>query len=215
MTFDHVVDADEIAALLAGRVAAGAFEQPDLALAAVLVEEMPDDRGHAALVRFARTVDVEVAEARDLRACVGQHAPHVLVEQELRIAVDVERRLAGALLAEAGTGAVHRGRRRVQERNVVVLAVLEQADRVAVVVGEHVAAVGLHRVRARALVQHRRDVVVEIAVGEAGEEFLLVEVLGDLAVDEVAELVAAREIVDGDDARLAARVERLDEIASR
>ena len=31
-----------------------------------------------------------------------------------------------------------------------------------------------------------RDVVVEVAVGEAREELVLVEVVGDLAVDEIA-----------------------------
>ena len=62
--------------------------------------------------------------------------------------------------------------------------------------------------------QHRGDVVVEVAVGEADEELVLVDVVGDLAVDEVAELVGAREVVDGDDARLAARVERLDEVGA-
>ena len=45
------------------------------------------------------------------------------------------------------------------------------------------------------------DVVVEVAVGEAREELVLVDVLGDLAVDEVRELVGARQIVDGDDRR--------------
>ncbi len=47
--------------------------------------------------------------------------------------------------------------------------------------------------------QDRGDVVVEVAVGEPREELVLVEVVGDLAVDEIAELVGAREIVDGDD----------------
>ena len=60
--------------------------------------------------------------------------------------------------------------------------------------------------------QYRRDVVVEIAVAEAPEEFVLVEVVGDVAVDEVAELVAMRQIVDGENALLAAGVEPLDEI---
>ena len=63
--------------------------------------------------------------------------------------------------------------------------------------------------------QDRRDVVVEVAVGEPRQELVLVEVVGDLAVDEVAELVGAREVVDGDDAGLAARVQRPDEIRSR
>src|SRR6266498_5708170 len=87
-------------------------------------------------------------------------------------------------------------------------------DRVAVVVAHHVAAVGLHRVGARALMQYRNEIVVEVAVGEPHEELLLVHVIGDIAVDEIAELVGAREIVDGDDALLAARVQRLDEIGA-
>ena len=49
------------------------------------------------------------------------------------------------------------------------------------------------------------DVVVEVAVGEPREELVLVDVVGDLAVDEIRELVGAREVVDGDDVGLAAR----------
>ena len=62
--------------------------------------------------------------------------------------------------------------------------------------------------------QHRRDLVVEVAVGEPREEFVLVDVVGDLAVDEIRELVGARQVVDGDDARLAARVQRPDQIGA-
>ncbi len=43
------------------------------------------------------------------------------------------------------------------------------------------------------------DVVVEIAIREAREEFVLVEVFRDLAVDKVRELVRALEVVDGED----------------
>jgi hypothetical protein len=42
--------------------------------------------------------------------------------------------------------------------------------------------------------EHRGDVVVEIPVGEPREELVLVDVLGDLAVDEVRELFGARQI---------------------
>ena len=38
-------------------------------------------------------------------------------------------------------------------------------------------------------------------VGEPDQELVLVDEVGDLAVDEVAELVGAREVVDGEDAR--------------
>ena len=64
------------------------------------------------------------------------------------------------------------------------------------------------------MVQHGGDVVVEVAFGQPPQEFILVEVIGDLAVDEVAELVGPRQIVDGEDARLTAGVERFDEIRS-
>ena len=60
--------------------------------------------------------------------------------------------------------------------------------------------------------QHRRDVVVEVSVDEPGRKFVLVEVFGDLAVDQIAKLVRLLQVVDGDDLALAARVERLDQI---
>ena len=197
---DDVVDRHEIAALLAGGEAARPFEQRDAALARDTAGRSARRPTIRALVLLARTVDVEIAEAGDLRGALRQHPAHVLVEQELRVAVDVERRLARALLAKHGAAAVDRRARRVEKRDVVVLAPVEQRDRVAVVVAHHVPAVGLHRVGARALVQHRADVVVEIAVGEAREELVLVDVVVDLAVDEVGELVGARQVVDGDDA---------------
>ena len=209
---DDVLDRDEVAALLACRVAARALEQPDPAFAQVLAAEMPGDRGHPLLVLLARTVDVEVAEADDLRGALGKQPAHVLVEQELRIAVDVERRLERALLAKHAAPAVDRGARRIQERHVVVLAPFQQRHRIAVVVAHHVPAVGLHRVGARALVQHRRDVVVEVAFGETRQELVLVQVVGDLAIDEIGELVGARQVVDGDDGGFAALVQRANQV---
>jgi len=62
------------------------------------------------------------------------------------------------------------------------------------------------------LMEYRSDVVVEIAVARAEQELFLVEVIRDRAVGEIAEFVATRQIVDGDDVRLAARVQRLDDI---
>jgi hypothetical protein len=48
--------------------------------------------------------------------------------------------------------------------------------------------------------QDRRDIVVEIAVGESREELVLVDVVGDLAIDEVRELVGVRKVIDSNDA---------------
>ncbi len=62
--------------------------------------------------------------------------------------------------------------------------------------------------------QDGRDVIIEIAVDESFQEFILVEVIGNLAIDEVAELVGAREVVDGEDVGLAAIVQRPDKIGA-
>src|SRR6185295_20066747 len=112
---DHVVDVHEVAALLAVAVPRRALEEPDLAGGGELVVGVERDRGHAALVRLVRPVDIEVAKAGDLRGLPRQRAAHQLVEQELGVALDVERALAGALLAELGARAVDRRRRGVQE----------------------------------------------------------------------------------------------------
>ena len=54
-----------------------------------------DDAGHAALVLFARAVDVEVAQADDGALHLGKETADVVVEDELGVAVDVERALVG------------------------------------------------------------------------------------------------------------------------
>ncbi len=56
--------------------------------------------------------------------------------------------------------------------------------------------------------ENRAD-FAEIAALEALDELGLVEVIVDLAVDEILEFVGAREVIDGDDALFAALVERL------
>jgi hypothetical protein len=140
-------------------------------------------------VLFARPIDIEVAEAGDLGVGVGETATHDLVEEEFRIAIDIQRRLVVALLTEYAATAVNRSRRRIQERNLLLGAEIHQRQRIAVVVGHHVAAVGFHGVRAGALVQDGLDAAVKLAVLDQVEEFTLVEVVGDLAIGEVAELV--------------------------
>ena len=104
----------------------------------------------------------------------------------------------GAALDERRSEAVDRGRGGVDQRHALRLAPLQQLERVAVVVLEHVAAIGLHRVRAGALVEHDVGLRRGAAAHEL-EELALVEVVGDVAIGEVAELVGAREVVDRDD----------------
>ena len=149
-----------------GGVAAVRPEQLDAAFAPQLVEVMESDRRHAALVLLVRAVDVEVAKARDLRRRRRQHAPDDVVEQQLRVAVDVERPLERRLLAERVRAAVHRRRRRVEQADVLRLAGVEQRLRAAVVEVEHEPAVVLHRVGARAFVEDGVD-PAELAALEA------------------------------------------------
>jgi hypothetical protein len=54
----------------------------------------------------------------------------------------------------------------------------------------------------------------QFALAHAIDELDLVQVVGDLAVDQVAEFVGAREVVDGEDVALAAIVERLDVVGA-
>src|SRR6185503_362520 len=207
---DHVLDVDEIALLLAVAVAARADEQLHLAAGEKLVIGVVGDRRHAPLVRLVRPVDVEVAEAGDLGGSLFQHPSYILVKEELRIAVHVERLLAAPLLAEFRPRAVDRGRRGVDQRRLLVLAPLEQALRVFVVVLHHVAAVALHGVGACALMEQRLDRAF-VAL-QVGDEVGLVDVVGDLAVREVAELVRVLQVVDRDHLGDAAAVQALDQL---
>src|SRR4029078_12248624 len=63
---DDIVDVDEVTSLLTIAITTAGREQSHAPLRAVLVEEMISNRCHAALVRLARTVHVEIAETDDL-----------------------------------------------------------------------------------------------------------------------------------------------------
>ena len=102
----EVFDEDEVAALLAVGVAAGALEHADGAGVLELAGEVVDDAGHAAFVLLARAVDVEVAQADDGALHLRHEAADVVVEDELGVAVDVERALVGRDLGELGAGTV-------------------------------------------------------------------------------------------------------------
>src|ERR1700682_3815871 len=210
----NIVDAHKVAALLTGGVASRALEKLHLAGGPILLKKMPYNRRHPAFVSFARTINVEVSEARNLRRAIREEPADVLIEQRLRIAVDIERRLARSFLAKHRARTVDGGRRSVEKRNVVILAMLQQRHRIAVIVGKHEPAVGFHGVRARALMQHRRDVVVEGAFGEPRQELVLVEIIGDVAIDEIAESIHTRQAVDRENTGLSASVQCADQARS-
>src|SRR5690606_11864811 len=134
---------------------------------------------------------------------------HDLVEQQLRVAVDVERRLVLGRLDEVAAAPVYRRRGGVDERDTLHERMLEQLERVAIVVRHHVAAIAFHRVGAGALVE---DGAHALQAAEPREELLLVEVVGDVATHQVAELGGRAQVVDRDDLELPARVERRHEM---
>src|SRR5574343_1899313 len=208
----HIADEHEVAHLAAVFVAVRAFEQLHLAFSTELVEVVEGHRGHAPLVVLARAIDVEIAEADDLRRRVlGQALTHDLVEQELRITVAVERAFVLTLFLEDAAGAIGSGRRSVEELDVLVLAPVEQDHGVTVVVLHHVAAIGFHGVGTGAFVQDGLDLAVVMTGLDAGNEILLVDVIGDVAIDQVLELVGLGQVVDRDDVLHAALIERLDD----
>jgi len=161
---DHIFDRDEIAHMAASRITAVFAKEFDLAGFAVLVEVMESHRSHAALVLFARAVHVEITETNHLRSqgfgVLTQH----LIEQQLGIAVDIERTFAGWLFAETIFAiAIGGGAGGVNQRDFFDLAVFEQRERVLIVVVHHVLAVVFHRVRASALMQDGADLAFVIA----------------------------------------------------
>src|SRR5207249_715871 len=91
---------------------------------------------------------------------------------------------------------------------------LQQTTRIAIVVANHVTAIARHSVGACAFMEDDRDLVIEIAIGKSIEELLLVAIVCDFAVSEIGELSRALEIVDREDVRLAASVQRPDKIGA-
>src|SRR5204862_8089251 len=58
------------------------------------------------------------------------------------------------------------------------------------------------------------DVVLEIAGREAIEKFVALQVVGDVAVGQIPEFVAALQMVDGDDVALPARVQPFHQVGA-
>ena len=62
--------------------------------------------------------------------------------------------------------------------------------------------------------QHRRDQAIEKTLLQFFHEIIFVEIICDLAIDQVPELVGILEIVHRDDVVLAALIERLDQVGT-
>ena len=192
-----VVDVDEVAQLGAVVVAEATFEELHFTRATVLEVLVVGDARHAAFVLLVRAVHVEVAQADDGTAQVVHFAAQDLVEEVLRVAVDVERSFVADVFDEFGVRAVRGGRGGVDEGNVELLRPTEEVERVAVVVLHHVDAVLLHRVGAGPLMEDRFGLRCGSGAN-ARDEIPLVEVVRNAALGEIEELFALLEVVDGD-----------------
>ena len=112
----HIVNEHKVAHLAALRVATVFAEELDLAFCVELVELVEGHTGHAALVLLAWAIDVEITEAHDLVSAARLGAlkirttlaAHALIEQQLGVAIHIERRLKGGVFAE-GVGAAISG----------------------------------------------------------------------------------------------------------
>jgi len=63
-------------------------------------------------------------------------------------------------------------------------------------------------------VEHRGDIVVEVAVRKPRQEIVLVEIIGDVAIDEITEGIDSRQAVDRDDSGFPARIQGADKARS-
>jgi hypothetical protein len=98
------------------------------------------------LVRLTRSVNIEIAKAENLSSEVVVVGAHILVEQELGIAIDIQWRFKLALFPKDASTSVDRRAGGIEKGNVTLLAIFEQRDGVAIIVFHHVAAVGFHGV---------------------------------------------------------------------
>src|SRR5574343_416062 len=105
----QVFDKHEVALLTAIGVAVRAFKEFDLAVLTELVEVVKSHGGHAALVRFVRAIDIEVTETGDLGGTVLDTLTHDLIEEQLGVAVHIERCFTGRLFPELAAAAVGGG----------------------------------------------------------------------------------------------------------
>ena len=146
---------------------------------------------------LVHAIHIEVTEACHLRAQALFHAlAQDLVEQKFRIAIHIQRAFQFALFAEHFTFAIHGGAGGINEWNAFVLAPIKQIQGVLVVVFHHVQAVVVHGVGTRTLVENGIDVFEwQLVIAHQVDEFQFVHVMDDFGIDQIAEFVAAGQIV--------------------
>ena len=176
---------------------------------------MEGNARHAALVAFAWAVDVKVAEANDRRVRFRHDAAYVLVKQEFRVTVYIQRffKLAG-LNEVAGAAAVGGCGRGVQERNLTLKAVVQQLFGVLIVVIHHILTVPLGSGGASAFVEHGFNVAKFFTGHNLDQKIFFIHVVGDVQVNQVYELGAVFQVVDDQNIGNAFVIQRFHDVAA-
>lgn len=213
-----IFDVNEITGLTAVAKTVTALKQFWILSGLHLVVQVEGHTGHTALVLFAGAIDVEVLEADDLAVGGRQQATDIFVKQELGVAVDVQRLLEATVFDEiVVTATIGRGRGGVDKRNAARDAEVQQGLGVIVIDLHHELAIPLGGGRAGSLMEDRLDFVPlfkGVASNDAGEKIILVEIVGDIQIDQVGELGAIGQIVDSDNIGVTGLIEKFDEITA-
>ena len=205
-----VADVDEVAL-----EAIAAFKQFRTFAIIQLSIQMESDAGHAAFMAFARPVDVEIAEADDLRVRFRQDLTDVFIKQKLGVAVNVERLLVFAGFNKvAGAAAVGRRGRGVQERNFTLQAVVKHLFRVLIVVIHHVLAVPLRGGRAGAFMENSVDIAELFARHNLDQKVFFIHVVGNVQIHQIDEFGAVFQIIYDQNVGNALVIQRFNDIAA-
>ena len=115
---------------------------------------------------------------------------------------------------EYAGGTVSGCRRGVKELHVLIQTPVEQDAGITVVVFHHVPTIGFHGVGTRAFVEDGFDITIEVTGLDTGNEILLVDVIGDIAINQILEFFSLGEIVDRNDLAHPAFIQGLDQIGA-
>ncbi len=214
-----VVHVDEVAHLAAIREAVTALEQLGIVTLLHLGIEVEGHGRHGSLVLLAGTIDVEVLETHHLGVDLRHPATHVLIEQLLGVAVDVEGLLEPRVFDEVVVApAIGRGGRGVDEGDFPLDAVVEQILGVLVVDLHDELAVPLGGGGAGTFVEDHLDAAIPLFKFVAGDdprlELILIHVIGNGQIDQIDELGAVGQVIDDHHIGPSLSVQLLDQIAA-
>ncbi len=214
-----IVHIDEITHLATIRETVTALKQLGIVTLLHLGIEVEGNGSHGALVLLARTVDVEVLQTHDLGVDLRHPAAHVLVEQLLGVAIDVEGLLELGIFDEVVVAAtVGRGGGGINERNFPLDTVVEQILGVLVVDLHDELAIPLRGSGAGTFMEDHLDAVIPLFKFVTGDdprlELVLIHVIGNGQVDQIDELGAVGQVIDDHDIGPSLSVQLLDQIAA-